>query len=200
MAYFARTTKRVSLPPAGFNSTNAIIMGRKTWASIPTKYRPLGSRVNIVITRDPKSFSSVYPPSSAWGPHAVSSLDEGLELVRMGMNGTVGADVDRVFIIGGAQVYSLAFAHPTAKWVLLTEVSKTSVNKGSEGGGSGGSGDDGNDQFDCDTFLQEFREEGQGWKRKGHSELCAFVGEDLPKGVQFEGDVGFEYQMWGKEG
>lgn len=124
----------------------------------------------------------------------MSSLDEGLELVRMGKNGTVGTDVGRVFIIGGAQMYSLAFAHPAARWVLLTEVSKVG-----DGGGSR-SGDDGNDQFDCDTFLQEFREEGQGWKRRGHDELCAFVGEDVPKGVQAEGEVGFEYQLWGKEG
>ena len=34
---------------------NAVIMGRKTWESIPSKYRPLPSRLNIVLTRNTNS-------------------------------------------------------------------------------------------------------------------------------------------------
>lgn len=30
--------------------SNVVIMGRKTWDSIPNKFRPLDSRLNIVIT------------------------------------------------------------------------------------------------------------------------------------------------------
>ena len=33
--------------------TNAVLMGRKTWESIPAKYRPLAGRVNVVVTRKP---------------------------------------------------------------------------------------------------------------------------------------------------
>lgn len=32
---------------------NAVIMGRKTWESIPKKFRPLAGRFNIVLTRNP---------------------------------------------------------------------------------------------------------------------------------------------------
>ncbi len=34
------------------NSNNAVIVGRRTWESIPSKYRPLPGRLNIVLTRN----------------------------------------------------------------------------------------------------------------------------------------------------
>ena len=47
MAYFARVTSNA---PDG--TKNAVIMGRKTWESIPTKFRPLKDRINAVISRN----------------------------------------------------------------------------------------------------------------------------------------------------
>ena len=35
---------------------NAIIMGRKTWESIPEAKRPLPNRLNVVLTRNPEEF------------------------------------------------------------------------------------------------------------------------------------------------
>src|SRR4051812_14115630 len=32
---------------------NIIVMGRKTYDSIPEQYRPLSERINLVLTRDP---------------------------------------------------------------------------------------------------------------------------------------------------
>ncbi|CAG8889998.1 unnamed protein product [Penicillium egyptiacum] len=48
MSFFARVT---SLPPSP-GTTNAIIMGRKTYDSVPASLRPLARRINVVITRD----------------------------------------------------------------------------------------------------------------------------------------------------
>jgi len=48
MSFFARVTSR---PPVK-GTTNAIIMGRKTYDSVPKHLRPLGKRISVVITRD----------------------------------------------------------------------------------------------------------------------------------------------------
>ncbi len=47
MAYFRELTTRTR--DAG--KQNAVIMGRKTWDSIPAKFRPLKGRINVVLSR-----------------------------------------------------------------------------------------------------------------------------------------------------
>lgn len=52
MAHFRKATNATG--KCGKDATtaiNAVIMGRKTWESIPTKFRPLKGRINIVISR-----------------------------------------------------------------------------------------------------------------------------------------------------
>lgn len=80
-----------------------VIMGRKTWDSLPERFRPLPGRRNIVVTRNVQW--------SATGADAARSLDEALSLA---------ADAPRVFVIGGAQLYALAL--PRADELVLTEV------------------------------------------------------------------------------
>jgi len=48
MKYFMHVTQHA---PEG--TQNAVIMGRKTWESIPAKYKPLSKRLNIVISNNP---------------------------------------------------------------------------------------------------------------------------------------------------
>jgi len=66
-----------------------VIMGRKTWQSIPDKYRPLPGRRNIVVTRHIGSFNTR-------GAEICTSLEEALNLV---------VEQAEVFIIGGAEIY-----------------------------------------------------------------------------------------------
>jgi dihydrofolate reductase len=48
MAYFKQVTRSTHDPL----KRNAVIMGRKTWESIPSKFRPLDDRLNVVISRN----------------------------------------------------------------------------------------------------------------------------------------------------
>jgi dihydrofolate reductase len=68
-----------------------VIMGRKTWDSLSPRFRPLPDRRNIVVTRR--------HDWSADGAEVAPSVDEALELAAQG-------DVDRVWVIGGAQVFA----------------------------------------------------------------------------------------------
>ena len=80
-----------------------VIMGRKTWDSLPPRFRPLPGRVNLVLTRQ-----------AAWtapGALAVRSLPDALARVH---------DADRVFVMGGAALYAQAL--PMAHTLVLTEV------------------------------------------------------------------------------
>ena len=80
-----------------------VIMGRKTWESLPNK--PLPGRTNIVVTRQ-----------SDWqaeGAHRAGSLPEALALCDAGKT---------VWIIGGAQIYAEAL--PLADCVEVTEIAQ----------------------------------------------------------------------------
>jgi dihydrofolate reductase len=82
-----------------------VLMGRRTWDSLPARFRPLPGRHNIVLTRDPHWRTE--------GASAVTTLDQALA--------TAGA-VERVFVIGGAQLYAATLAR--ADRLELTEIDR----------------------------------------------------------------------------
>ena len=84
-------------------SGQTVIMGRKTWESLPPRFRPLPGRRNIVISRQANF--------AVTGAELASSLDHALQL----------ASTDEcVFIIGGEQIYRLGL--PLADRLEITEV------------------------------------------------------------------------------
>jgi dihydrofolate reductase len=106
MAHFKRLT--TAAPPG---RRNAVIMGRKTFESIPEKFRPLPDRFNMVVSRD-----ATYRPLGAF---VERSLDQALrELAKLE---TLG----ELFCIGGGELYASALAHPSCKRVYLTRVHAT---------------------------------------------------------------------------
>ena len=81
-----------------------VIMGRKTWDSLPARFRPLPGRSNTVITRQPDWHEN--------GVQRSSSLREALQLHEH-HNSTI-------WVIGGAQIYAQAL--PLADCVEVTEI------------------------------------------------------------------------------
>jgi dihydrofolate reductase len=82
---------------------HAVIMGRRTWESLPPRFRPLPGRRNLVVTRD--------AGYAAAGAETAASLEAALQRV---------AGDSRVFVIGGAQLYAQALAQ--ADELVLTEI------------------------------------------------------------------------------
>ncbi|MDD2547443.1 MAG: dihydrofolate reductase [Burkholderiaceae bacterium] len=82
-----------------------VLMGRKTWDSLPPRFRPLPGRHNIVITRQPDWHEN--------GAQRASSLPEALQLCDL---------THTVWVIGGAQIYAQAL--PLATCVEVTEIAR----------------------------------------------------------------------------
>lgn len=80
-----------------------VIMGRKTWDSLPERFRPLPGRRNIVVTRNAQW--------QAQGAARAASLEEALILAT---------PADKAFVIGGGALYALALPH--ADELVLTEI------------------------------------------------------------------------------
>ncbi|CAM3437014.1 dihydrofolate reductase [Paracidovorax anthurii] len=82
----------------------SVVMGRKTWDSLPARFRPLPGRTNIVVTRQ--------ADWQADGVLRAGSLEDAIALGR--------AQGDAVWIMGGAQIYAQAL--PLADGVEVTEI------------------------------------------------------------------------------
>jgi len=118
---------------------HTVLMGRLTFESLA---RPLPDRLNLVLTRDPRW--------SATGCVVVHSPHAALEAV---------GDCGRLFVIGGAQVYS-------ACWPIVSRVELTEVHAEPEG-------DTRLQGFNRDEWTETFREEHAADAR--HAQAFSFV-------------------------
>lgn len=83
---------------------SSVIMGRRTWESLPPRFRPLPGRRNIVVSRTADDFA---------GAVAADSLESALEQATDGTG-------DTTWIIGGAQIYEQSIAR--ADVLEVTEI------------------------------------------------------------------------------
>jgi dihydrofolate reductase len=187
MAYFARITKRVPSSPvaesgSGTDARNIVIMGRRTWESIPPKFRPLKDRLNVVLSRSGLGNGA----AETTGPDVIveKSLEAALHhLDRIDeQNGQDGAPtLGHLFVIGGGSVYAdaLKSCPERATQVLLTKITT---------------------DFECDTTfpldLDSPDAAKAGWKRCSQSELGELVGEDVASGSRHESGVNYEFTLY----
>lgn len=83
-----------------------VIMGRRTWESLPEQFRPLPGRENLVVTRTLGFQAS--------GAIVVSSLESAIE------HAAPSVDADIVWIMGGGQLYREAM--PLATELVVTQI------------------------------------------------------------------------------
>ena len=93
------------------NKQNAVIMGRKTWESLPDKYRPLPNRLNVILTRqnnipDDLNNNTVY----------FSDFEKALSFL------SDNNDIENIFVIGGEQIYNKAINHPNCERIYYTKI------------------------------------------------------------------------------
>ena len=195
MKYFAQVTTSA---PEG--SQNAVIMGRNTWESIPTKFRPLPKRKNIVISRNAtynllvkallrKACQSHCKIRNITDAQVIlkDNLKSALSVLDPSTTHAGGTNLHRGFIIGGASMYAESLAlpmsatEPIVDRVLLTRILSPEFNE-------------------CDVLMPDFlTSEATHWKRSTHAELEEWVGFEVPQGEQEEKGVKYEFQMWVRE-
>lgn len=105
LKYFTQITSKTDSP----DLQNAVIMGRRTWESLPQKFKPLPSRINIVLSSNP----DLELPD---GVLQFGSLDDALTAL------STSDKVAEVFVIGGAKLYEEAILHPELERIYLTRI------------------------------------------------------------------------------
>ena len=103
MIFFKEITSRVSDP----TKMNAVIMGRKTFESLPA---PLPNRVNVVLSKAPflsKTINSVL---------FSNDFDEAIDTLEQDPN------IETIFVIGGEMIYKIALDHPKCEKIYLNMV------------------------------------------------------------------------------
>lgn len=187
MKYFKEITSKVPEDPY-FNYINAVVMGRKTWGSIPDKFKPLPNRLNIILTNQNAESISHHNHELV---RIISNFDEIHENILFeNIQQTVQQNTDDnqnenktetenlsenivkqmklydIFVIGGGAIYDLALKSPYCRKIYLTEIYHN---------------------FNCDTFLTKFpiithKKTIKQSKYLEHPHLSSLVGS----GLEFE--------------
>lgn len=198
MAFFARVTKKApplsistqTLPPPVARTTiNAVLMGRKTWSSIPAARRPLKGRVNVVITRSPAALAlELEQQQQGEGRVLVAgSIEEGLRklVTKYPAPGEPGdLALGRVFVIGGAEIYDRALQMENCDRVLWTRLEC---------------------DWECDVWfpgrkmLQSESGSGTEWVKRSNEYLDIWCGENGVGERKEEGDVVWNIELWERE-
>ena len=136
LKFFQETTTKTE----DSNKKNMVIMGRTTWESIPDKHRPLKGRKNVVLSRN--------VDYEADGAEVFHDVGDAIT--------SAGDDIETIYIIGGATIYSETIELPELTGLYITKVKHI---------------------FDCDVFYPELPE---------HFTKEESLGERVEKDIHFE--------------
>ncbi|XP_047492962.1 dihydrofolate reductase-like isoform X3 [Penaeus chinensis] len=164
MKYFSRMTKTTK----SSEKQNAVMMGRKTWESIPDKFRPLPGRLNLVISSRAnlpwnhiRQIQKWDPGPEFMGSTVCASFKEAIDEVH------TRTEVESVWAIGGSSIYKMALESEHLHRIYLTRILK---------------------DFECDTFLPSF----------DPKKFQIVTDPIVPNEIQQEGDITYKYEIYEK--
>ncbi len=108
LKYFKQLTTTTRFP----SRKNAVIMGRKTWESLPEKFRPLPDRINAIISRN----KDLVLPDGVLKEDSLEGVLNRLSAMTI--------EVENIFVIGGAQIFKEAITHPGCRKIYATQILK----------------------------------------------------------------------------
>lgn len=177
MKYFRKLTTTTVDP----KKRNAVIMGRKTYYSIPPKFRPLKNRFNIVLTRNIDKLQEEMKEELVANQGILRVSDS----LPCALNSLNDADqIEEIFIIGGAEVYNQLMAenHNLIDSIYLTEISH-------------------NNKLVMDAF---FKLDKSLWAKSDKQELInrlrlKGLHDEFQLAKNLENDFTFDFTLWEKK-
>jgi len=109
LAFFRKLTKETTDP----ENKNMVVMGRKTWNSLPKK--PLIGRVNVVLSRS-------LPEQITEGAYVIRNLDQIGNLIELN-------HPENVYIIGGSEIYDMFLKNGMIDEMYITMMYSRSDNR-----------------------------------------------------------------------
>lgn len=108
LRHFKQLTSQTQNP----SKNNIVMMGRKTWDSLPKKFRPLPQRINLVLTHN-KNLK--FPQ----GVLTADNFESGLGLLD---GPALQKRIETVFVIGGGEVFQAALKDPHCCKIYVTQI------------------------------------------------------------------------------
>lgn len=113
-------------PKSGEYNGSIVVMGRKTFESFPKKFRPLPGRHNYIFSRQIPRYN---PEPSHFYTRVVDSFFQVFELWDFdGMTSNL-----KIFVIGGAEIYTMALALKKEDILYVNEIIATEIDGDFEG-------------------------------------------------------------------
>lgn len=111
---------------------NAVVMGRKTWESLPSNYRPLPKRLNVIITNQDLNIKNDNVLVSKWDNFETAIINHIDTQNKVKKRNIL---INDIYIIGGQQIYNLALNTRKINRIYATEIYKDVV---------------------CDTYIPDY--------------------------------------------
>ncbi len=127
---------------SSLTSKHTVVMGRKTYQSLPEKYRPLPNRLNVVVTRTPERIAQELPQE-------VVLSDKPEQYLADAKSGKLEIRGEIIWLIGGEELYRLLL--PRCDEIELTRIDGT---------------------HEGDAFFPEFENEFELVREEKHSGFC----------------------------